>query len=138
MRWLLLLLFLLGHARASAQGQLQVVVVLNKPTLGGTVHVLLCPTPEAYRTGEGCARHELPVAGPTVHCTFDSIAPGSYAVLAFQDVNGNGRLDHSWLGWAKEPVGFSNDAPLNMGTHPFGLAAIEVLQGTRTERIRLR
>lgn len=114
------------------------VVVLNKPTLGGTVHVLLCPTPRAYKTGEGCTQHEVQVAGPTVHCSFDSIAPSSYAIRAFQDLNRNGRLDHSWLGWAKEPVGFSNDAPMNMGTHPFGLAAFEVKEGTRTERIRLR
>jgi uncharacterized protein (DUF2141 family) len=48
-------------------------------------------------------------------CNFDSPAPGTYAVAAFHDENGNGKLDRGMFGIPKEGVAASNDARGHMG-----------------------
>jgi uncharacterized protein (DUF2141 family) len=59
---------------------------------------------------------------------FDNVAPGRYAVLAFQDLNKSGKLDRSNLGIPLEPFAFSNDA----GNHQrptFEAAALTIGNG---------
>ena len=36
------------------------------------------------------------------------VEPGEYAVVAFHDLNGNGKLDTGFMRRPKEPLGFSN------------------------------
>ncbi|HRQ84484.1 MAG TPA: DUF2141 domain-containing protein [Flavobacteriales bacterium] len=122
---------------AQAQIDLKVEAILNKPDAGGTLQVLLCPTAKAYRTGTGCATRQVPVEGRVASCIFEGILPGTYAVKAFQDLNGNGELDTSRFGWPKEPCGFSNEAPVSGGA-PFRVAAFEVWEGIGTVRVVLR
>jgi uncharacterized protein (DUF2141 family) len=43
-------------------------------------------------------------------CDFESIPPGTYAMVVVHDENMNGKLDTNWLGRPKEGYGFSNDA----------------------------
>ena len=102
------------------------------------LRVALCPSEAAYKTEKGCTLRSIKAEGNTVSCAFDSLAPGTYAVKVFHDVNENRKLDTNWIGWPKEPYGFSNDAPVNMGPPPFKLAAIEVKDGDQTARVRLR
>jgi uncharacterized protein (DUF2141 family) len=123
---------------AAAQATLTVTVILNKPEAGGMVHVALCSSREAYDKDQGCIAKSVEVAGNVVSVTFSDLAPGTFAVKAFHDLDGDGELKTSWLGWPKEPHGFSNDAPVNQGQPPFKLAAIEVKAGTNTARIALR
>jgi uncharacterized protein (DUF2141 family) len=54
-----------------------------------------------------------------------NLPPGKYAILAYCDKNGNGKLDENLLGVPKEPYGFSNGKP---GQHElsFAEAAFEV------------
>ena len=40
--------------------------------------------------------------------TFKAIPYGTYALVFFQDENGNGKLDDNFIGIPKEPVGASN------------------------------
>ena len=58
----------------------------------------------------------------TVH--IKDLPPGHYAVVAFQDFNGNGKLDKNFLGIPKEPYGFSNGARGIAGPPKFSEAAI--------------
>jgi len=48
--------------------------------------------------------------GASVDVRFVGLAPGDYAVGAFQDRNLNFRLDKTWIGIPKEPWGVSNNA----------------------------
>lgn len=41
---------------------------------------------------------------------FDNLATGTYAIAAFLDENGNGKMDTNFLGIPKEKYGFSNNA----------------------------
>ena len=137
-RTTVILLCLLATGAIRAQGTLNVEVVLNKPKGAGQLMMLLCPSKEAYDDEVGCTPKEVSAADRTVRVTFTDVAPGTYAVKVFHDINSNGKLDTSWIGWPQEPYGFSNDAPVNTGPPPFKLAAITVKEGAQTVRINLR
>lgn len=46
----------------------------------------------------------------TLNISLGTLPPGQYALSAFHDVNGNGKLDTNWAGIPNEPYGFSNNA----------------------------
>ncbi|MGH7091216.1 MAG: DUF2141 domain-containing protein [Stellaceae bacterium] len=58
--------------------------------------------------------------------TFDGLAPGRYAVVAFHDENDNGLLDQNALGIPTEGYGFSNDAYGFLGAPSFEAAAVSI------------
>lgn len=123
---------------ALPQDDLRLEVVLNKPEAGGTLRVALCPNKEAYDTEQGCRTLSVPATSRTVTCSFTRVDDGTYAVKVFHDINSDGELNTSWIGWPQEPYGFSNDAPVNMGPPSFKLAAINVGEPRNPVRIRLR
>jgi len=43
-------------------------------------------------------RQFVPIASKSATCEFDNVAPGSYAIAAIHDENGNGTLDKNFLG----------------------------------------
>ena len=45
---------------------------------------------------------------------FADIPFGEYAAILLHDENSNGMVDHSWLGFPKEPLGFSNGWELTL------------------------
>jgi uncharacterized protein (DUF2141 family) len=71
----------------------------------------------------------------TVH--FKDLTPGQYAAVAFQDSNGNGKLDKNFLGIPKEPYGFSNGARGSGGPPKFSEAAVTLSPDGAT-RIELK
>lgn len=58
--------------------------------------------------------------------SFKGLAPGKYALIVYQDLNGNGQLDRNLVGAPTEPYGFSNDARGKMGPPNFDAAAVRV------------
>ena len=66
------------------------------------------------------------------------VPPGKWAVLAYQDENGNGELDRNFIGMPKEPYGFSRDARGKFGPPDFEQAAIEVGEAQATANVQLR
>lgn len=68
---------------------------------------------------------------------FTNLDPGRYALIAFHDENGNGRLDKGFFGIPSEPYGFGNDASGGLGPPSFEASAIPVA-GNAEVRIRLR
>ncbi len=121
-----------------AQSALSVEVILNEPEAGGTLRLALCPSKESYETEKGCETLSVPAIGRTVRCSFGTVKPGTYAVKVLHDINNDGELNTSWVGWPQEPYGFSNDAPVNMGPPSFKLAAITVGEKPLTTRIQMR
>jgi uncharacterized protein (DUF2141 family) len=68
--------------------------------------------------------------------SIDDIAEGSYAISLFHDLNGNVELDTNFIGFPKEPFGFS--APMGkFGPPKFEEAAIEITSEQRTIEIPL-
>ena len=69
----------------------------------------------------------LPAAPGTVRGVFHDLPPGSYAVLAYHDENGNGKLDMIMGMFPDEGWGLSND-PTVIGPPRFEASAFEVAE----------
>ena len=48
-----------------------------------------------------------------------TINPATCAIIVFQDLNKNEKLDKNWFGIPKEPYGFSNNPPTKKGPPSF-------------------
>ena len=79
-----------------------------------------------------------PVAAGTATTRIDGLAPGTYAVKAFHDVNGNGRMDTNPFGMPVEPFAFSNSAKGKMGPPSWSQARFEVTAGANRTAISFR
>ena len=60
----------------------------------------------------------------------EGVPDGEYAVTVFQDLNENGELDTSSIGFPREPYGFSNDARGSFGPPKFRKAKFDVAGNT--------
>ena len=136
--WPVLAAVMVILAFGQGSASLTVHVVLNKPDAGGTLRIALCPDKAAYDSEQGCTVLAVEAIGNVVSGTFPDVRPGTCAVKVFHDINSDGKLNTSWIGWPQEPYGFSNDAPVNMGPPPFKLAVISLKEGANTTRIALR
>lgn len=65
------------------------------------------------------------ISGNRAQLVFGNLKYGKYAVTVFQDENGNGILDHNFLHFPAEPLGFSNN--FHLGTFS-GLPSFEKIQ----------
>lgn len=122
-------LLMLAASPASAGGL--TVDVSGATPGGGTVYVALC---RGGLNRTACAPGDArPARAETVRLTIDDVAPGTYAVVAFQDADGDGRLKRSLIGRPREPYAISN-AP--KGLPLFKKAAFTV--GDAPARIEIR
>ena len=64
--------------------------------------------------------------GKAVSGTFGDVPPGIYAVIAFHDENGNGKLDKNLVGIPTEKLGYSNNAKGLFGPASFADSKVEV------------
>ena len=82
---------------------------------------------ELFRSADGFpkkanrafARVKVEIKEKSAVCEFQNLPFGTYAVAAFHDENGNGRLDKNFLGIPKEGIGVSNDAMGRFGSPSF-------------------
>jgi len=121
---------------AFSQRDLVVEVQLNKPGAGGVLQLVLCPTEAAYDSEKGCTPAQVKAVGSVVTVTFRDVAPGTYAIKAFHDVDANGKLDTNFMGIPKEPYGFSNDAMGTFGPPTFQQASFAV--GASSTKVKFK
>jgi len=67
---------------------------------------------------------DVPVIRGMATCVFSALPPGTYAIAAYHDENGNGRLDENFLGMPKEGFGFSRNPDTRFGPPKFDTAAV--------------
>ncbi len=97
-------LTLAGPARAAS---LEVVVEGAEPG-AGAVYVTLC---QGSLTEAGCRQgQDAPAQGGAQRFLFRDVPAGTWAVAAYQDLDGDGRLGRTQLGLPLEPYGFSGAA----------------------------
>ncbi|KAB1074227.1 DUF2141 domain-containing protein [Methylobacterium planeticum] len=100
----------------------------------GSVYVALC---QGGLSESSCREgREAPAGAARRRFVFDGISPGTYAVAAFQDLNGNRRLDRTPLGLPLEPYAFSGDAG-RTGRPDFAGAAFALREPGASVRVRL-
>jgi uncharacterized protein (DUF2141 family) len=104
----------------------------------GQIYVAVYDRPETFpTTGQQRTGQILESSGQSLVVHFKDLPPGEYAAVAFQDVNGNGKLDKNFIGMPKEPYGFSNAARGAAGPPKFSAAAV-TLNPDGTTRIVLK
>jgi uncharacterized protein (DUF2141 family) len=134
MRLLLLALAGLGAA-APAAGATLVVRAEGVAAAEGEIRVAVC---NRSFDEAGCPLGGSRAPGGAVEeLVFDGLEPGRYAVAAYHDVNGNGRLDTIPPGLPTEPYGFSNDVG-RLRPPDFDAALVEVGAGRTVVVVRIR
>jgi uncharacterized protein (DUF2141 family) len=84
------------------------------------------------------ASADVKASGSEVVITLRGIAPGTYAIETFQDVNADGKMDMTWLGFPEEPFGFSRDARPHLQRPSFGQVAFTLVPGENMQVIHLQ
>jgi uncharacterized protein (DUF2141 family) len=97
----------------------------------GTVHASLYASADGFptRPAKALRQADAPISGGAARIVFPGLPPGGYAVAAYHDENGNGKLDTGFLGIPTEGLGASNDAKGFMGPPGFDDARVEVRAG---------
>jgi uncharacterized protein (DUF2141 family) len=75
----------------------------------GTLNCRLFSQSSAFPDGEGTKTVRVSIHGAEATCSFDDLAPGTYAVAVVHDENGNGRLDKNFFGVPSEGYGVSKN-----------------------------
>ena len=97
----------------------------------GKLHASLYASEEGFPTKpEKALRHvDVPIVAGRARVVFEGLTPGGYAVAAYHDENGDGKLDTGFLGIPTEGLASSNDAKGFMGPPSFEKARVEIGPG---------
>ena len=86
--------------------------------------------------GTGSAHATITASTAPLHYRFHSVAPGTYAIVAFHDANGNGKLD-TMMGIPKEGFAFSRNPKMHARAPHFNEASFES-QGRPLEPLKMK
>lgn len=126
MLWALLLI-----TAAPASSALELVVETRSDS--GSVRCALFDENSKWLE-EALADVNAPIHNSTASCRFDGVAPGTYAIVAFHDENGNKKIDIGFLGIPNEGYAASNNAHRVLGKPSFDGSSFKYSGG----RVRLR
>ncbi|MFP5233622.1 MAG: DUF2141 domain-containing protein [Acidobacteriota bacterium] len=121
--WMLALLFVTKtSAEMKPKTQLTVNVMLTSGARGDLGYLIFDSFSGFPGDRDKAMVHGfLPISTGARHLRIlADLAPGDYAVSVYEDLNGNHKLDHNFLGLPREPVGASNNPPARLGPPRFG------------------
>ncbi len=95
----------------------------------GTVKLGLFQDTGEFPTGQPIHALNIEMTDGKATAVFKELEPGIYAVTAYLDKNGNGKLDKNLAGQPKEPYGFSNNARGMFGPPKFDEARFQLIAG---------
>ncbi len=99
---------------------MQVRVTVSGVGSGGILSVELYHDPDYFLYKKGrTKRIRIPATEGRHKVCFNLEKPGTYAVAAYHDVNGNRKLNKKWNMMPEEPFGLSNNPELNFGFPKF-------------------
>lgn len=105
----------------------------------GTVRVVLFDEADAFdKGGKPVAGESVTVDEATETVMFEGLAPGTYGVKLFHDVNDNGEMDTNPFGMPTEPFAFSNNARGNFGPAKWKQAAFELTDAGLTQTLTVK
>jgi uncharacterized protein (DUF2141 family) len=95
----------------------------------GVIMLGLYNSEQGYNTDKPLRGAGIPVTHASVSTVFAGLPDGRYAVKAYHDVDGDGKMSTNPYGMPIEPFAFSNNAKGNMGPASWADAAFEVKGG---------
>jgi uncharacterized protein (DUF2141 family) len=106
---------------------------------GGEISAGIFKKENFPKMGKEMIGTERPVIGSSMQIVFEKVPAGEYGLVAFQDIDKNKDLKTNFVGFPKEPIGFSNDAKIKLGPPDFEDAKVKVEAGkTLTLTITLK
>lgn len=112
------------------------VEIGNIRTARARLHISVCTEAEFLKS---CPiKADAPARTGMTVVTVSGLPAGRYAVQAFLDENGNGKLDRALFGVPKEGVGFSNDARIKFAPPTWSDAMFDTTGADQTIRFSLR
>lgn len=107
---------------------------IQTPT--GSVMFVLFDSEAAYNGKAAPVRALVaPVKDGAAAQTITGLTPGRYAIKAFHDVDGDGKMGTNPFGMPTEPFAFSNNAKANMGPAVWADAAFDIAPGSSIQTI---
>ena len=137
--WMTLAVGLVAPARAQDQAATLVIHVEGLSPKGGTLRLGLydrASYPDDDSTPMASADVKAEEGGNVI--TLTNIAPGTYAIQTFQDINSNNKMDTNWFGFPLEPFGFSRDARPGFSKPRFADVKFDLAPGTNTQTVHLQ
>jgi len=117
------LIFIAGPASAARIS----VTIQGVHSAQGSVFVGLYATPSKFLNGtQNDAMRRVPASTGPMTVVFDNLPPGTYAVGAYHDENGNEHLDTNFLGLPEEGYALSNGVRAVTSKPTFQQAAFTV------------
>ena len=115
------------------------VIIDGFPNNNGNARITLCDT-EAGCKGEKVAFRgdAIPIREKMATWLLPDLPWGTYAIKAFHDENGNGKLDKNALGMPKEAYGFSNNARGAFGPPSYESMTFKLDRTQKTIRITVK
>jgi uncharacterized protein (DUF2141 family) len=102
----------------------------------GTIHIALFNDEKSWGRQDADATVQVPAVPGTTVARLD-LPPGDYAFFIYDDVNGNGKLDKTWVGFPDEPYAFSNNVKLGFSQPSFADLRFTVSAQGATQVIQL-
>ena len=124
---ILCILPLLAQAAVAAEttGDLTLSISGFSNNRGQVIANLFREGDDVMKIDKAYLRARATISGNRAQLVFRNLKYGKYAVSVFHDENGNGTLDHNFLHFPAEPLGFSNNFRLGIFS---GLPSFEKLQ----------
>ena len=129
-----------AEAAATGPGTLEITIT-NIQNAKGIIHLSLQNSPEGWLSTDEDVKTFRDVSQEItstddIVISVDNLPEGGYAISLFHDLDGDLELDTNFIGFPKEPFGFS--APMGMtGPPKFEAAVVEVTEGTSSLEIEL-
>lgn len=122
----------------TGQGLATLTITIGKVSpKGGILRLGLYDAANYSDDGKTIASADVPVTGPEMTVTLKNIPPGRYAIESFQDINGNGKMDSSFLGLPQEPYGFSRNARPFLSKPGFDATSFTLQPGENSQSFNL-
>jgi uncharacterized protein (DUF2141 family) len=130
-----LLVFLLIYPLSQDQSELQIVIT-NTKNDQGLVQVLLFKSKDGFPDvpEKAFKSFQSKIENNQASISLSEIPKGKYAISAFHDTDGDGKMRTGMFGVPKDRYGFSNDAKGRMGPPSFEDASF-VVSGDKKEKI---
>jgi len=125
---------------ATASGTASLTVRIERVSAKGGILRLGLYDAGGYRDEKSkpVAAADVPAMAGVTTVMLKDLPPGRYAIESFQDINGNGKMDKSWLGLPLEPYGFSRDAKPFLSKPGFDAVVFTVDAGENNQTLHLQ
>jgi uncharacterized protein (DUF2141 family) len=137
--WMLLAAGLIAPARAQDATATLVIHVEDVSPKGGILRLGLYDEARyPDDDSEAIASADVRATPGQTTVTLSNLAPGTYAIQSYQDINSNDKMDTSWFGIPQEPFGFSRDAQPRLSKPRFSAVKFEVAPGANVQTLHLQ